>query len=296
MQMFSYKTLENGPPNAVYGVDISPDGKMIAAGSLNKGLYIWDTAKGEVRSYPAVHADGVSSVHFSPDGAKVLTTSLDKTIRIFSAQSGVAEITLNGHGEAILSATYLGGSSERFVTTGFDNTVRIWTPSGEVRQMGGLTPYTYSVDGSPDGNWITAGSLSGQVITWSQDGTKLHAATEHEEGVYAVAYSKNNSDQFATGGGRGMVAIWNRAKGEVLGRLRGHRGNIRALAYSHDGRFLASGAHDGLINLWDLESFRNVSVLKGHRNTVYSLAFSHDGRQLISGSFDRRVNVWSLKK
>ena len=164
--MFSYKTLENGPPNAVYGVDISPDGKMIAAGSLNKGLYIWDTAKGEVRSYPAVHADGVSSVHFSPDGAKVLTTSLDKTIRIFSAQSGVAEITLSGHGEAILSATYLGGSSERFVTTGFDNTVRIWTPSGEVRQMGGLTPYTYSVDGSPDGNWIVSGSADRTIRVW----------------------------------------------------------------------------------------------------------------------------------
>jgi len=295
MQQYSYKTLAGGPPNAVYGVDISPDGTLVAAGSLNRAVYVWNTDTWAVKIFRAIHADGISCVKFSRDGNNILTTSLDKTVKILNSSSGSVESTLSGHSLAVLCGVYAGPMGERIVTAGFDNTVRIWTASGQVRQMGGLTPYTYGVDVSSDGNWITAGSLSSQVITWNQDGTQSHAETEHEEGVYSVAYSKSDNNQFATGGGKGMIAVWNREKGEVTGRLRGHRGNIRSLAYSHNGQRLASGGTDGVINLWDLESYRKITTLKGHRNTVYSLAFSHNGNLLVSGSFDRRVNVWTLK-
>jgi len=296
MQQYTYKTLSNGPPNAVYGVDISPDGNLIAAGSLNHAVYVWDTDTWAVKVFRAIHADGISSVKFSRDASKILTTSLDKTVKILNSSSGNVEVTLSGHSQAVLCGIYAGPIGKRIVTTGFDNTVRIWTESGEVRQMGGLTPYTYGVDVSPDGNWITAGSLSSQVITWNQDGTQLHAITEHEEGIYSVAYSKADNNQFATGGGKGMIALWDRKTGKVTGRLRGHKGNIRSLAYSHDGRRLASGGTDGVINLWNLQTYRKITSLKGHRNTVYSLAFSYNGHLLVSGSFDRRVNVWKLKQ
>ncbi|MBT7916418.1 MAG: hypothetical protein HN617_02635, partial [Planctomycetaceae bacterium] len=43
MQQYSYKTLAGGPPNAVYGVDISADGALITAGSLNRAVYVWNT-------------------------------------------------------------------------------------------------------------------------------------------------------------------------------------------------------------------------------------------------------------
>ena len=108
MQQYSYKTLAGGPPNAVYGIDISPDGSLIAAGSLNRAVYVWDTDTWAVKVFRAVHADGISCVKFSPNGSNILTTSLDKTIKVLSSSSGSIESTLSGHSSAVLCGVYAG--------------------------------------------------------------------------------------------------------------------------------------------------------------------------------------------
>jgi general transcriptional corepressor TUP1 len=62
-------------------VAISPDGKYLAAGSLDERSMLYDISSGELLATLDGHADSVYSIRFSPDSTKILTASLDKTVK-----------------------------------------------------------------------------------------------------------------------------------------------------------------------------------------------------------------------
>jgi mono/diheme cytochrome c family protein len=76
--------------------------------------------------------------------------------------------------------------------------------------------------------------------------------------------------------------------------LRGHRGAVRALALSADGRFAVSGGEDGTVRVWDLVSGRERRRFVGHRDEVNAVAFAPDGKHVLSGGADRTVRVWNV--
>jgi len=194
----------------------------------------------------------------------------------------------------ITTIAFLGKDGKHFVSTGFDKSVRIWTIGGQTREISGMTARSHSLDTSSNGEHILSGSVQGEIFIWNPDGEVEFKQIHHTRGVHAVAFAKHVSDIFATAGGDGKVTVWNRTSGKIQGNLRGHKGYIRGLAFSPDGKWLASGGQDAKICLWNLETFRLENELNQHTNTVYSLAFSPDSKHLISGSFDRNVIHWTL--
>jgi WD40 repeat protein len=77
--------------------------------------------------------------------------------------------------------------------------------------------------------------------------------------------------------------------------LTGHTGELRAIAYSPDGRTLASVSADNTIRLWDPSRRTPAQVLSGHPGGVSSAVFSPDGRTLASGGGqDTRIVLWDV--
>jgi WD40 repeat protein/tetratricopeptide (TPR) repeat protein/serine/threonine protein kinase len=85
-------------------------------------------------------------------------------------------------------------------------------------------------------------------------------------------------------------SLWRLCEGD-LPPLRGHTGQIRALAFSPAGRLLASGGDDGTVRLWDPATGDLVRLLRNPAGWVLSVAFSPDGRLLACGSEDGAVRL-----
>jgi WD40 repeat protein len=72
----------------------------------------------------------------------------------------------------------------------------------------------------------------------------------------------------------------------------GHDGEVEALAWTHDGRYLASGGDDATIQVWNARSGQLHTEYLGHTDIIYKLAWSPDGKTLASASQDGTVKLW----
>ena len=71
----------------VTSVSISPDGTMVAAGSLDSIIRIWEVASGTLLDSLRGHRDSVYSVAFTPDGKSIVSGSLDKSLKFWDLTS-----------------------------------------------------------------------------------------------------------------------------------------------------------------------------------------------------------------
>ncbi|WP_375496795.1 helix-hairpin-helix domain-containing protein [uncultured Nostoc sp.] len=76
-----------GHSNSVNSVAFSPDGKILASGSDDKTIKLWDLATGREIYTLQGHSSYVNSVAFSPDGKALASGSGDKTIKIWQLAS-----------------------------------------------------------------------------------------------------------------------------------------------------------------------------------------------------------------
>jgi WD40 repeat protein len=88
------------------------------------------------------------------------------------------------------------------------------------------------------------------------------------------------------------VRLWDVRQGKGAATLRADDDNVRAVAFSPDGKTLASGGFDQTVTLWDAGRRMKAASLRGHTNWISALAFSPDGSLLASGCEEGTIKLW----
>jgi WD40 repeat protein len=74
-----------------------PGKEVIALGSKDGVIRLWNPHSGEVKRLPAGHQDRVTSLAFAPDGKTLASVSWDRTVRLWNLRANREVATLEGH-------------------------------------------------------------------------------------------------------------------------------------------------------------------------------------------------------
>jgi WD40 repeat protein/transcriptional regulator with XRE-family HTH domain len=298
---FAYSDLAKSVFTDTFGIILSvafsPDGKLLAAGTANGEIRLWQVSNNTPLFTYQAHTDRVWSLVFSPDSTILASGSSDYTVRLWNVGTGQCLHTISEHTNRVRSVTFnLDGSI--LASGSEDNTVRLWEVSTGRRiiKLEGHTNPVRSIAFNPVGKVLASGSDDKTVRLWEVNtGQCFITLKGHTSQVWAIAFSPNGQ-VLASGGDDKTVRLWEVKTGENLKILQEHSNWISSVAFSPDGTRLASGSADQDIRIWDVNKGQCVHRLWGHSNWVSSVTFSPDGTTLASGSHDQTVRLWDVTK
>lgn len=302
------KTLR-GHTAKVTSVAYSLDGSIIATGSWDNTIRLWDGLTGEYKKTLTGHTGWVESVAFSPDGLTLASGSYDDTIRLWDVETGKQKLEFKGSSYVVTTVAYFPDGS-KIASGNLEGEIHVWDALNG-QHITSFPEHTYDVDSiafSPDGDILASGGSYRIIRLWdTTTGQQLRTIKEHQVsdddgGPIQVVFNHDGSKLASAGNADKTARLWDPATGQELKIFRGHTTGVMAVAFSMDGRTLATGDYYGEIRLWDTATGLLQKILVGHTGnsllgptaSVNTLAFSPNGNFLVSASDDHTVNLWEF--
>lgn len=271
------------------GLDFNKDGSMLASGSWDNTIKIWDLKTGQVNRTLIGHTDFVYSVDFSHDGKILASGSRDRTVKLWPLNRPDAPMTIQTTAEIQTVQFFPDGT--RVAGAGADGVIRLWnTQSGKGETIPTThSNYVYSFEISPDGKMLASGSVA-EIKLWDFQTRKEQTLQWCSNRVDPVIFSPD-SKMLAAGCFDGTVLLWNLETGEKQ-TIQMHDRSMSSLQFSGDGTTLGSAGGEG-IKFYNLAG-KQMSTLEGDTTQTEVIKFSPDGQTLVSGDVEGELKLWDL--
>lgn len=256
-------------------VAVSPSGKFVATGGMDKKIVIWDAETLiPLKTFPQ-HRDAVSGLSFSrristaTTGEQLFSSSFDRTIKTWSLSPGSYAYveTLFGHQDHVTSVASM--ATDQCVSVGArDRTARLWKVVDETQLIfrGGSKRAEYAENSIdcvaviPPAHFVT-GSDDGSISLWSMHKKKPLFTIRQAHGLDPIPRPEDTSPELDPA-----------AAARSTKYMRPTPRWITALATVPGTDVILSGSWDGWIRAWQVsEDKRKIFPLGcvGGRNSAH---------------------------
>jgi WD40 repeat protein len=284
--------LQTGHAMRVDGLAFSPDAKLVASGSKDNTVRLWDAERALELRKLAGHAAWVKAVAFSPDGRWLASGSVDGVVKLWEVATGRELRTISGGGS--INALAFSPDARLVAAGNAENSVLVWNAqTGQAeRTLKGHAGAVSTLAFSPDGRLLATGARDNSIKLWDVGrGRELHALAGHTGGVRSLAFSPDGK-RLASGSVDKTIKIWDAGSGRETRTLAGHADPVVAVAFTDGGRNLVSAGAGALALVrWDAESGAQLSATSDAESleTLEAAVFSADGKLVASSNGDKTI-------
>ena len=307
------KVALKGHEKPVGAIAFHPEGKILATGSDDASVRLWDLETGKETfnlnaDLPKAAKATVNAVAFSPNGKLVAAVNKEGKLQIWNpalekSKRLVSGLDAHPHSEAYQVA--FGKDTSVIFTCGSNKKVQQWVglgPDGESLPGHGK-PTTLDADAptnveamavSRDGRFLAAGGTDKAIRLWDLTAGKLARVFQgHTDKITALAFSPDGKT-LVSGSGDQSIRLWAVSFADDHQNFAEHTGFVWSAAFSADGKMFASAGADKTIYVRD-PTGKHIHKLIGHTAPVTAIAFSPDSTILVSVGGDRVIRLWDAR-
>lgn len=291
-------------------VAISPSGKILASGSSDTTIKLWNLSNCKLLHDIKGNSLVVKHVVFSPDGQTLASCGNFEAehgnIKLWDVNTGKLKANL-GQGFSnfgIFSLAFCPDGNT--IAVGRYGAVKLWDlrTNSECDIWIGHAIQVNSLVFSSCGQYLVLGCSNGDIKIWdwrrqnllrtiNQNSNIVDSITSFVLKVLWCMAISPEGKIIASCGKNLPLALWNFDSGTILHTFPSTT-TIRCVAFSPDGSLLASGGEDRTVRIWSARTYELLYSFE-HASSVNCLAFSPDARTLVSGGDDRKIQVWQYK-
>jgi len=241
-------------------VSFNHDDTMIAAGSEDKWIHIWDASSGELVQTLRGHTQPISSIAFSPDGSQLVSASINHDqLRLWNVTTGKL-INKIGFGHLLYPNIYV-------------NRVAF----------------------SPDGTQIAADDYKNIRIYNAETFELTNTLVGHLNQITSFAFSPDGLKIVSKSRDK-TIKIWNVNTCQQLLEIP-HTNNVHnsPVTFHPDGTKIVSTRSSYDVTIWNALTGKEIINFNEHTDFIHLVAFSPDGRKLVSSGLDDKLCIWNIK-
>ncbi len=238
-----------------------PTSNLVACAGEDSRVIVLDYRTGKKTADFQVKGK-INQIECSHTGNRLAIATDDTQAVVFDLTKQQLLPYVLSHRQAVTAVRFT-HDDRHIITFCSDGSFRLWdandsTPASPYFQVGG---WLNRAELTRDGSKCAVGTTTGQVYVWTI------ASLFHHKGETQPAPKPILSQQ--------------------------HKGIVRTIAFSPDGKLFASGGEDKTARLWNLETAQQVGESMPHSGVVMSVDFADDQQTLLTASADGLCRLWN---
>ena len=305
----------SGHSTQVWGLDISANGDVVAAGSGYKSgrLLTWAVTKpnpnaiefARVMEYVTIENDELVFVRpgkrdadrYHPARATYQPMGVSRLLsQLF--QSGAKPIGVSPNREWVVALAGDGAGGK--MTLWNIKTQELFRDLTNVDSFDRSGAWRNVASFSPDSKFLVTSAPNATVRLWrTADWTSVELCPPDSR-AWSAKFSRD-SRRVAVAERADHIRIFDLSDREPQLQLHlktmdfsGESQPVFSTAFSSNGQYVAVGTGDGVARVWDLSKMKQLAALEGQISGVASLCFSADDRTLASCSHSGRMKFWHV--
>lgn len=320
-----------GHTSRIWDAVFHPTLPLIATGSMDQRIKLWDLNNAREIGVLRGHVDDVIKLFFDTQGDRLYSIG-GREVRAWNWRESFSYRIMaeNARTNQLMPLASAASSCMALVRSRF---AKVDGPANKMVMLGPMQPYTcFSATDNPEEIVVARDDGSIEMIS-AQDGKSLRSWRVSNQGISNVTFvaprkwvvtldfaqvlqafdliknqvvwkttlSRENQFLFCCSSAGNWVAtqepdfqigIRNLETGQIMRHLKGHANKIMSLSISPDEKSILSTSADISTRQWDVESGTNTRTFISQPNWILCAAYAPDGQRIATAYGDFTIKIW----